>query len=254
MLACDALADAHFVAHVDGVHGQVEQQVLLLGWVGDAAEHVGLDFVLRAGCLPEAELVQPCAPELVGARVSELQRAEGAQPVVGGAGDATLACAVDVGCHLVLVDDDGHVDPLACLEGASEHHTVARRGVPAGIELSAVVGVEQEGAPARTQLVHVAAVEVRAHPELKRGLSEGLRDSRGDGHAALLEDEHVVVVGHRRQHHHRVAAGALLQVLPAGIHGTDGIGVAAQGIGAERRLPCGQLGQQRGAFVQAVAL
>ena len=92
--------------------------------------------------------------------MSELQRAKGTQTRVGVGGDGTFADTVDVGYHGVAVDDNGNVCPFARLEGVPQHHTVARGGVPTGIELPAVVGMEEEGAPAWSKLVHVAAVEV----------------------------------------------------------------------------------------------
>ena len=67
MLAGDHFADAYLIAYVDGVHGQIEQQILLLSGVGDAAVHVSLDFILCTYLLPKAELVQSGAPELIGA-------------------------------------------------------------------------------------------------------------------------------------------------------------------------------------------
>ena len=125
MLAGDHLADADVAIDDDGVHRQIEQQVLLLSRIGYAAVHVGFYLLLCAGPLPKAELVQPGAPELVGARVAELEASERSQAGIGRRGDGPLAHAAHVGCHLVLVDDDGYVCPLACPEDVAEDHTVA---------------------------------------------------------------------------------------------------------------------------------
>ena len=85
--------------------------------------------------------------------------------------------------------------------------------------------MEEECAPSRSELVHIAAVEVRAHPELYGGLSEGLCDSRGDDHAALLEHQDFVVVRQGRKGGCGVGAGRLLQIVAAGIDGADRVGV-----------------------------
>lgn len=66
MLATDILAQTGLTIHLNGLHGQINQEVGLKGRSGNTDTHIVPDLCLSTSRLPDTYLVQTAYPPLVG--------------------------------------------------------------------------------------------------------------------------------------------------------------------------------------------
>ena len=118
------------------IHGQIGNEVGIIGRTSYECAHIGTNVGLRASGLPHPYIIHATIPPAVASSSAKGKIAKRCQSRVVVARNLAFLQSVDISCHLIAVYHDGHMRPYICTEDACHLHTVACGGIPSGIQLA----------------------------------------------------------------------------------------------------------------------